>query len=90
MAAAANALRARGHTDTISLHTLPFLEVPSLLFLEYQQFLISKDRTCNLTPKSHEEEKIWPPPTLIVPATVPQTLCLYSRTRTELSNQLYA
>lgn len=40
----------------------------SFITLEYPQFLISEDRACNLTPKSHSEEIIWPPPTHTFPA----------------------
>lgn len=34
----------------------------SFITLEYPQFLISEDRACNLTPKSHSEETIRPHP----------------------------
>lgn len=61
----------------------------AFIILEYQQFFIFKDRVCNLTPKSHNEEIIWPLPTRIFPATVLQTLPPYSYTRTELFNQLH-
>lgn len=72
MAAAANALRARGRTDTISLHTLPFLEVPSLLFLEYQQFK-PVDVLLN-----HKEGENLAPTHSHIPSNSPKTLCLQS------------